>query len=144
MSNRMRQNRYYLFENRTKSAVLGLVLLMSICLASSLFNGGASPARAQTQAGSPPFQLEIMQKYYHPIYTKLYLFIDNRVLMYSGLPSPWDGLPQRIDFPDLPENKWVQLETPPYRGVSEKLPIAVMKGSCNVMVGCQVMAQWLP
>ncbi len=146
MSNRLRQNRYYLCGSRTKSAILGVVLLVFILPTPSGFNGGASPAQAQTESRFPPFQLVMNQRYSHPVYPELRIEIDNRLLLIMGLPHPWEGLPHPIVLSELPENKWIQLRTPPTREArdGEPLPVAVVRGSCNVMRGCSVMAQWLP
>lgn len=140
MSNRLRQNCYCLFGSCTKSAILAVVLLVFMLPAPSGFNGGASSAQAQTESRFPPFQLVINQRYSHPVYPELSIELDNRLLFINGVPPPYHGMPMPIELSELPENKWIQLRTPR----KEPLPVAVVRGSCNVMRGCNVMAQWLP
>lgn len=140
MNNRLRQNHYYLCGSRTKSAILGMVLLLTMLPATSGYIGGASPAWAQTQSNFPPFQLVMNRRYSHPLYPELRIDIDNRMLMVNGLPPPYNGLPMPIMLSELPENQWMQLQTPR----KELLPIRVLRGSCNVMRGCEFAAQWLP
>lgn len=139
MSNRLMQNRYYLCGSRTKSAILGVVLMMFMLPVPSGSIGGATPLWAQTMSSFPPFQLVMNQKYSHPLYPELYIDVDNRMLMVNGLPPPYNGLPMPILLSELPEDQWIQLQTPR----KEPLPIRVLRGSCNVMRGCNVAAQWL-
>jgi hypothetical protein len=123
-----------------KGSILGVILLALILAAPSGHIGGASPAQAQTKSDFPPFQPQLRQKYYHPLYEELSISIDSRMILVNGLPPPYDGLPMPIELSELPENKWIQLRTPR----KEPLPVAVVRDSCNVMRGCNVMAQWLP
>lgn len=164
MSNRSRQNRDHLCGNRTKSAIPSLVLLVFLFPAPSWFNVGASAVQAQTGSNSPPFELQMGQKYSHPLYPELRIALYERMIIVNGVPDPYRrGLPMPIELSELPENRWIQLETLPRPVLpghgtggqpgdmlpgdmtpGDKMPVAIMRGSCNVMRGCSVMAQWLP
>lgn len=165
MSNRFGQDRYFLCGSRTTSAILRLILLVFILPALSAFIGGADPVQAQTGSNSPPFELQMGQKYSHPLYPELRIALYERMIIVNGVPDPHrKGLPMPIELSELPENRWIQLETLPRPVLpgygtggnpgnmlpgedmqpGDKMPVAIMRGSCNVMRGCSVMAQWLP
>ncbi len=138
MSDQSSQNRYRLFGDYMKCSILEVMLLAFILTATSGAIGGASSVRAQTKSNLLPFQSQLQENYYYPVYQELSLFIDTRMIIVNGLPPPYSGLPYPTLLSELPQNRWVRVRTP--RG--EPLPVRVICGSCNLMRGCNVAVQW--